>query len=288
MAPSQVDYRLRPGGPWRVMLPGVYLAVTGTPTPVQRDMAALLYAGPQSVLTGPVAVRRHHLACAGLNLIDALIPAGTRRRSTGFVQVQRTTRMPDDAFETGPIRFAPPHRAVADAARMMTRLSDVQAVVCEAVQRKRCTVPLLARELNAGPSAGSRKLRAALTEISAGIRSSAESDLKRLIDRSDLEKPMYNPMLYDAEGVFIGQPDAWWQQAGVGGEVDSREYHLSPADYDSTTARHNRMEAHGIHLLHWLPSTIRTGPDQVLRDLRGALESGCRRPPLPITAVPAT
>jgi hypothetical protein len=112
------------------MLPGVYLTVTGAPTPEQRDMAALLYAGPRSVITGAVAVRRHHLTCAGLNMIDVLVPAETRRTSTGFVQIHRTTRMPDNVHQTGAIRFAPPHRAVADAARKMMCFSDVQAVVC--------------------------------------------------------------------------------------------------------------------------------------------------------------
>jgi hypothetical protein len=287
LSPRAIEHRLRRGGPWRRVLPGIYQAVTGTLTPAQREVAALLYAGPRSVLTGPVAVRRHHLSCAGLNVIDVLIPADERRTSTSFVQIVRTTRMPDEVYEIGPIRFAPPQRAVADATRQMSRFSDVQAVVCEAVQQKRCTLQLLARELNEGPMAGSRGLRAALAEIGAGIRSSAEADLKDLIDRSDLEKPMYNPELYDEDGNFLGQPDAWWQRAGVAGEVDSRAYHLSAADYDNTTARHNRMEARGINMLHWLPSTIKSKPGSVLDDLRGAIRSGCLRPPLPVKAVPA-
>lgn len=287
MSPRAIDHRLRPGGPWRRVLPAVYQAVTGTLTPAQREVAALLYAGPQSVLTGAVAVRRHHLSCAGLNVIDVLIPAEARRKSTGFVQIQRTTRMPEEVYELGPIRFAPPQRAVADAARQMSDFGDAQALVCEAVQRKRCTLQLLARELNEGPLAGSRWLRAALAEIGEGIRSSAEADLRDLITRSDLEKPMYNPELYDADGNFLGQPDAWWQRAGVAGEVDSRAYHLSAADYDNTTTRHNRMEARGINMLHWLPSTIKSNPGTVLDDLRGAIRSGRLRPPLPIKAVAA-
>ena len=192
LTPKAIDYRLRPGGPWRAMLPGVYLTMTGTPTPEQRDMAALLYAGSHSVITGAVAVRRHRLSCGGLNLIDVLIPADVRRRSTGFVRVQRTTRMPEKFYQTGPIRFAAPHRAVADAARTMTRFSDVEAVVCVALQRNRCTLPLLIEELNEGPSAGSRFLRRALAEVGEGVRSKAEADLKKLIDHADLEKPLYN------------------------------------------------------------------------------------------------
>lgn len=269
------------------MLPGVYLAMTGIPTPEQREAAALLYAGPQSVITGAVAVRRHHLTCAGLNLIDVLIPADVRRKSTGFVRIQRTTRMPDNIYRTGPIRFTAPQRAVADAARTMTRFSDVQAVVCAALQRRQCTLPLLIDELNQGPSAGSRSLRRAIAEAADGVRSTAEADLKNLIDRSDLEKPLYNVWLYTPEGTFIAKPDAWWQRAGVAGEVDSREYHIDAADYRATQMRHNRMESYGINVQHWLPGIIANESRTVLSDLRRAIDSGCRRPPLPIVAMVA-
>jgi hypothetical protein len=285
LTPRAIDHRLRPGGPWHGILPGVYVTVTGTPTPDQRDMAALLYAGSRSVITGAVAVRRHRLSCAGLNTIDVLIPASARRKSTGFVQIQRTTRMPDKVYRTGALRFAPPDRAVADAARRMTRFDDVRAVVCEALQRKRCTLPMLIRELNDGPMPGSRSLRAALGEVSDGVRSSAEADLRNVIGHSDLEKPVYNPLLYTLDGIFIAQPDTWWQRAGVAGEVDSREYHMGVEGYRATQMRHNRMEGYGINAQHWLPSLIKHEPGTVIRDLRNAIAAGYRRPPLPIVAM---
>jgi hypothetical protein len=286
MTRGTIEYRLRPDGPWRQILPAVYLTVTGTATADQRETAALLYAGPQSVITGPVAVRRHNLRCAGLNLLDVLVPADSRRKSTGYVQIQRTIRMPGDLYTSGPVRFTALARAVADAARGMTRFSDVQALVCEAVQRSRCTLDELVQELNEGPSAGARWYRMALTEVSEGIRSAAEADLKRLIDRSDLDKPVYNADLYTLDGVFLGRPDAWFGRAGVAGEVDSRQYHLGAKDYEQTTTRHNRMEAAGIHVLHWLPSTIKAEPAKVIAGLRDAIAEGNNRPQLPIRAIP--
>jgi len=285
LTPRAIDYRLRQGGPWRAMLPGVYMTMTGTPTQEQREIAALLYAGSGSVITGAAAVRRHRLTCAGLNFIDVLISADEQRASTGFVRIQRTTRMPDKVHKTGGIRFAPAHRAVADAARKMTSFGDVQAVVCAALQRKRCALPLLIEELNEGPSAGSRSLRRALAEVSDGVRSTAEADLKKLIDHSDLEKPLYNARLYTPDGDFIAKPDAWWQRAGVAGEVDSREYHMEAADYRATQMRHNRMESYGINVQHWLPSVIATESRTVLSDLRRAIAAGHARPLLPIVTM---
>jgi len=144
---------------------------------------------------------------------------------------------------------------------------------------------MLIGELNEGPSAGSRSLRMALAEVSDGVRSNAEADLRNLIDRSDLEKPLYNARLYTPDGIFIAKPDAWWQRAGVAGEVDSREYHMEAADYRATVMRHNQMERYGINVQHWLPSVIANEPRMVLSDLRMAIDSGYRRPPLPVVTM---
>src|ERR1051326_9392770 len=73
MPPSTLDRQIVPGGPWQRLLPGVYLAVTGTPTRDQREMAALLYAGKPSLITGPAAVRRLRLTSPGPDVIDVLI-----------------------------------------------------------------------------------------------------------------------------------------------------------------------------------------------------------------------
>jgi hypothetical protein len=58
---NALRHRLRLGGPWRGLLPGVYMAANGAPTTLQQEMAALLYAGPGSVITGPAALRSHHI-----------------------------------------------------------------------------------------------------------------------------------------------------------------------------------------------------------------------------------
>ena len=41
--------RVRRGGPWQTLLPGVYLAASGIPSVSQKETAALLYAGGQSL-----------------------------------------------------------------------------------------------------------------------------------------------------------------------------------------------------------------------------------------------
>ena len=286
MSRTAVQVRIAPSGPWQRVLPGVYLAVTGGITQYQKEMAALLYGGPASLITGPAAVRRHRLRSPGPDTVDLLIPAGQRRQDASFVRVQRTQRMPEQMFVTGKVRFAEAPRAVADAARAMTRFDDVRAVICEAVQRKACTVPELAAELEAGPSAGSALLRAALAEVADGARSVAEADFRTLILRSDLPRPVFNARLIDVDGTLIAITDAWWQEAGVAAEIDSRAYHLSAADQDRTTDRHDKLTAYGILTLHFSPKRVKDNPVGVLREIRQTIAKGLERPPLPIKGLP--
>lgn len=152
MKDNAMQYRVRPGGPWQALLPGVYLGLTGAPNLFQKEMAAQLYAGPGSLITGPVALMHHRLRSpVVLEMVDVLVPAARRRNSIGFVRLHRTARMPDRIVTTGPVRLVEVARAVADTARLLADLRDVRAVVADAVQRGRCTVGDLANELRGGP-----------------------------------------------------------------------------------------------------------------------------------------
>jgi hypothetical protein len=263
------------------------MAATGAPTTLQQEMAALLYAGPGSVITGPAALRCHHIRTDLTEFVDVLVPCTRQRRDTGFVRLHRTTRMPGRIWEAGPVQYVMPSRAVADAVRAMTSLRDVRAVVADAVQRDACSIKTLAAELSQGPSIGSVLFRAALADVSDGIRSAAEGDLRDLLARSRLPMPLFNPRLYDEDGKFIARPDAWWPRLGIAVEVDSREWHISPEDHAKTLARGRRMARHQIIVLRFTPKQIRSQPAEVIKDIKAALEGAKARPPLKLRTVPA-
>ena len=214
-----------------------------------------------------------------------LVPIGRRRRSTGFARLHRTARMPVRASSAGPVRLTLVPRAVADTARQLTELRDVRAVVADAVQLSRCTVSQLAEELRTGPVRGSAAFRSVLAEVADGIRSTAEGDLRDVVRTARLPMPLFNPSLYDGD-LFLGKPDGWWPDAGVAGEVDSRAWHLSPEDWDRTRRRHDLMAAAGIIVLHFSPRELRREPAKVAEMIKGALNRGLTRPPLPIRTVP--
>jgi very-short-patch-repair endonuclease len=286
MTTDALRHRLRRGGPWRALLPRVYLAVTGAPTVGQREMAALLYAGSQAVVTGPAALRRHGFRTPQTGIVDVLVPARCRRKDIAFVRVHRSTAFPEMVCIDRRICITDAPRAVADTVRDLTSIRDARAVVAEAVQRRFCDVSQLAEELRRGPRRGSALLRQALAEVADGVRSAAEADLHTLLKRSGLPMPMFNPRLFCGR-LFIAEPDAWWPGAGVAVEVESREWHLSPEDWENTLERDAEMSKHGIIVLHFTPRQIRTQPQMVIRAITQALGAGQRRPRLPLRAVPA-
>lgn len=108
-----------------------------------------------------------------------------------------------------------------------------------------------------------------------------------MILRSDLPKPVFNAQLFDADGMFIATVDAWWQEAGVAVEIDSRAYHLAAGDQDRTTNRHDELLAHGVFPLHFAPKRIKTDGPGVITQIRRAIEKGQQRPPLAIKGLPS-
>jgi very-short-patch-repair endonuclease len=282
----EIRHRVRARGPWQILFPGVYLAVTGTPTQRQLEIAALRRAGPGSVLTGTAALRHHGIRVPDSACCTVLVAAEHHRQDRGYLRVWPTTRMPEFVFTDGAVRFADAARAVADAARELRSFREVRAVTADAVQRGRCRIDQLAEELAHAPVRQSAWLRRTLAEVADGVRSAAEGDLRSLIRAAGLPAPIFNARLYIGPDL-LAVVDAWWPDAGVAVEVDSREWHLSPEDSQRTARRSRGMSAKGIIVLHVTPHQIRTEAEKIVADIGDALESGRARPPLAIRTLPA-
>src|SRR5215475_12754754 len=94
LTPGALRHRTRPGGPWRTLLPGVYLVDSREPNVMQRDVAATLYAGDGSMITGVAALWRHDIRHPLSDMVDVLVSASHKVQSIGFARVWRTTRLP--------------------------------------------------------------------------------------------------------------------------------------------------------------------------------------------------
>jgi hypothetical protein len=283
---STVNVWCTSGGKWQKIVPGIYSTVTGKPTSEQRHIAALLYAGTGSVITGPAAIRLHGLRSPGPDMVDVLVPWTVKRQNTEFIRIHRTRRMPA-FYTTGAVRFARVARAAADTARQFAALDDVRAVVAEAVQKRACTIGEIGLELDKGPSHDTVNLRTALAEVRDGIRSVAEARFRQRLQRSDLPQPMFNAFLRTADGTDIGEVDAWWANPGVSVEIDSQEYHFYRDGWLRTDAKRSRLLKHGVFPHNIAPTRVDTDWAAIYEELKSSIAKGLERPRLPIVAFSA-
>jgi hypothetical protein len=279
-------HRVRPGGPWQMLLPRVYIAVTGTPSAGQEHMAAMLYGGPNGIITGPAALPCHRIRAPQSEFVDVLVPITCQRRDAGHVHLHRTVRMPEQVRDFGGIRYALAARAVGDTVRGLRDLRDVRDVIADAVQRNKCELQDLIDELNAGPIRQSGLFREALGEVAGGIRSVAEGDLRVLLVKSGLSMPLFNAEVW-AGDEFVARPDAWYPEFGIAIEVDSTEWHTSPKDHQQDVQRQTRMGKHLIVVLRFKPWEIRNEPAKVIAAIRNAIERARGRAPLNLRTIPA-
>ncbi len=175
---------------------------------------------------------------------------------------------------------------MVDACRDLGSLDRVRALVAESVQRRKTTVAALSTEVARGASASSALIRRALDEVSGGARSVAEAIGRELVVRSVLPPPAWNRDLFTATGDWLARPDAWWRDAGVVLEIDSREWHLLPEHWAATMQRHARMTSYGLLVVHVTPRQLRVQPAEILATLERTITQGRTRPTPPVTDVP--
>jgi very-short-patch-repair endonuclease len=254
---NAIEHRLG-SGKWRRVLPRTFL--TGdTLTWPDRCRAALGFAGPDALLSGAAA-----LAGTGLTSVRrpenllVLVPADRWVRSTDWVQIRRTPRLPARALQPGPA-CAPVARAVADLARQLRRLDDVRALVAEVVRRERCTVEELIAELAAGPRNGSAHLRIAIEDVAGGAWSAPEARAARLLRAAGVPRFEQNIQIDLPEGKWC-YVDFLWPALRAVLEVDSDEHHSDPQDADATDEKDIALESLGYSVVHRRPYVITHQP----------------------------
>jgi hypothetical protein len=167
---STIAFRCRKvGGLWWRPLLGLVALTRGTLTVRQRLVAALLAAGDDAVVTGLAACRLYGLQrVPAHDQVHVLVPHERRRRSEGFLLVERTGRMLPAVSRDG-IRCAPLARALVDGARRLDRIDEVRPGGCEAQAVGRARA-------GASPSAAGRCDEAVPVTSEGPLRSSRSTD----------------------------------------------------------------------------------------------------------------
>ncbi len=248
----------------------------------QRAAAdGLNYCGRDALLTGAVALDRLGLRSVRRLPQDVavLVPHSQRRKSHGFVIVERTIRLPRPDLDANGLPWAPPACAVVDLCRRLHELDVVREVVAEAVQQGHCSVERLAVEVRDSQSRGSGLPRRVLREVAAGVRSVVEARIREGMRRGGIPDPLWNVDLLDAvDGTFLGCVDAYWDEYGVALPIDSMEWHLGPKRYKLTQARQRDLTERGVLVLPVAPSVALDDLPRFLRQVRNTLAEGATRP----------
>lgn len=260
-----VDAKL--GREWQVILPGVYAMDFEPLDDLDRCRAALLYAGPASVLTDTSALRIYGLPYVpDDSYVRVLVPNEVHRDSRDFVVIRRTPYMPKPV-RYGDVRLAPIARAIRDLTLRSPNERSSLAVAAAAVQRGQITVADLRRELKTAAARGRPRLRRLIGVLSSGVRSAPEQDFRLLVRGSRvLPEPLWNPRLRLPDGREVC-PDALFVDAGLVHETNGREFHAAEDLFDDMQRRHDALVAAGFAVLHNSPRRIRTDPRGVLAEV---------------------
>ncbi|SCE48913.1 hypothetical protein GA0115240_16848 [Streptomyces sp. DvalAA-14] len=290
VTPAVLAERSRTGGPWRQVLPQVYLLHPGAPSGEERVRAALLYAGqhtraggPAALVTGPAALALHHfgavVAPAGPPVIDVLVPHQRRLRDAGDVRIHRVRELPRP-HDVGGLPCAPVARALADTVAGLDDTEAVRRLLTEAVRRGHCDPVSVLRELSAAGLLERPCVAAALPALRAAGRRTAEQRLYTMARCGQLPDPAWNVDLRLPGGPPLGAVDAFWPEHGVAVVVDARIGAADDAaEWDRCVRLREQLEALGVTVVHLTLAKLRDALDQQATVVRTALVASADRTP---------
>ena len=226
-------------GLWQRLVPGVYALQGSPPSRVQWLVAAQLYAGEQSVLTGQAALAVHGIRlprdridetegfgvqgefCASRYRLDALVPHGRRRQSVGHLRIIRTTRVPE-ATRIGALRVAPLARSVVDgclAAVADDEPEAIDGIVTAVLEDGRVQLTELEYELGKASRQHSAAIRAELVRSRAHLRATASRDFLARLDAFGPFGAMHDVAIYVGQRR-VARAVALWPDRAVAVTVD--------------------------------------------------------------------
>jgi hypothetical protein len=211
-----------------------------------------------------------------------------RRRGGVVVSVHVVDRI--DLRQRGALWVTSPARTTIDCARLLPGV-DGLVLVDAALRRGLVTTAELQEvldRLSGWP--GVRRARLVVGRASQRRETPLESSSAWVFAERDLAPPRWQCNLCDADGVFLGRADAWWD-VGVVGEADGRvKYRLAALEraglnpeglaraLDDERRREAGLRRAGALVVRWgARDILRPAAAEALVDhLRGQLESAAR------------
>ena len=283
---STASGRVRDGGMWSRVLPGVHLVTGGRPDRRQRERAALLYAAPHGILAGPTVLRHLGVRAGRLQEVSddhrspervhLLVPHEHHLLAAGYLEITRTRRWPDEQLVDG-LRMTSACRAIADSARSARSAREVAVLVDECIRRGLTSLDDLLVELREGPRQGSAHLRRALLNRAEAASAGLEALLEALVAGAGLAQQREQVRLVGPSGEPVGQPAVWIDSVGLAIEVATPD----PA----WVARQQRYSMFGVPVFPVSSQLLQADPAGQARVLSTAVATAARRPRPAVSAV---
>jgi Protein of unknown function (DUF559) len=229
-----------------------------------RMLAAILHAGPGSVLSHATAAWWWGLIDAAPTVIDISTPS--RARSTVGVRVHHPRRVDATTHRRFPITTAP--RTFVDFAAQSS-VSAVRRALAEAEYKRLLNLDELQAYLGPGRP-GARRLRQALARHQPKLaltRSEAERLFFALCERGGIPLPEVN------EPVSRMRIDMVWPKQRIAVELDGYEGHHTPAQMERDRRRELQGRMRGFIVVRYTWSQVAHEADLVIADLKRLFSS---------------
>lgn len=240
---SAIGHRLR-AGRFRPIHPAVYAVGSQPLTQLGRWYAALLATRPDPVLSHLSSAARRELA-RERGVVHVTVPGRSPRRLEG-VAVHRSRRLhPTDIERIDGIPCTALPHTLLDLAETEP-LDRVRAIAEAAERQELLDLVALCACISRNPGRrGIAVLRRIVSEYAtvAATREGLERDFQLFLIDNGLPLPRFNALV---AGI---QVDAWWPQAKLVVELDSREHHGHWSAAERDRARDARLMRLDIHTL---------------------------------------
>jgi hypothetical protein len=259
-------------GRWRRLDRGVYAAFTGEPPRDALLWAAVLRAGPRSVLSHETAAETYGLKRPS-RLLHVTVPNTQRLKPVRGLVIHRSARDLEQIRDPG---LLPPRtmveETVLDLAQVAADFDDVVALLAGACQR-RLTFPVLLRQsLDARPKSRWRaEIREALADVASGVHSPLEHRYLRNVERAH-SLPAGDRQVHAVQSGRTIFRDVRYRKYLVVVELDGAAYHPAEKRLEDNR-RDNAAVAQGLVTLRYGWSDITKRPCQTAAEVAAALRS---------------
>ena len=260
-------------GRWQRLHHGVYAAFTGQPPRDAVLWAAVLRAGPRSLLSHETAAETYGLINRPSKLVHVTIPQAQRLDPVRGLVIHRSVR---DLAQIRDPGLLPPRtmveETVLDLVQAAADFDDVVALLARACQR-RLTFPVLLRQsLASRPKCRWRaEIREALGDVASGVHSPLEHRYLRNVERAH-GLPAADRQACAVQNGSVIQRDVRYRRYRVVVELDGAAYHPAEKRLEDNR-RDNAAVAQGLVTLRYSWSDVTKRPCQTAAEVAAALRS---------------